>query len=79
MSIDPRAWLVSTKTGDKVTINTRSAAILAEHLSKGACAEDPFVQRHAADAKWIVKILIGAGTAAIEGDPKVVDAKPGHE
>ncbi len=75
---DPRSGVVEAPR-DKVVINTRSAAILTYHLSKGACADHPFVQPQAADAKWIVEILIGAGTVAIEGDRKAVDAKLGHK
>lgn len=75
---DPRADIVEASS-DKVIVNSGSAAILAKHLSKGARAEDPFVQRHAADAQWIDEILVGAGTVAIEGDCKAVDAEFGHK
>ncbi len=75
---DPRADIVEAAS-DKLVVNPGGAAILAKHLSKGACAEDPFVQRRAADAQWIDEILIGAGAVAIEGDRKAMDAEPGHK
>ena len=75
---DPRADIVEA-VSDEVVVNSGSAAILAKHLSKGARAEDPFVQRHAADAQWIDEILVGAGTVAIEGDRKAMDAEFGHK
>jgi hypothetical protein len=62
----------------EVIVNPRRAAILAMHLLKGTCGKCPFVQRDAADAKWIVETLVGTDTVAIEGDCEALDAKLGH-
>src|SRR5580704_14596145 len=75
---DPRSDIVEA-TRDKIVINTCSAAILAMDLLKGSGAEDPFMHGHAADPKWIGKILIGAGAVAIERDGKALHAKFGHK
>ena len=45
---------------------------------KAACAEDPLVHRHAADAERILEALVGAGAVAVEGYREGVDAKLGH-
>ena len=74
---NPRSDVVEAAC-DKVIVNTRGAAIRAMYLSKGTCAKDPFVQRHAPDAKWMIEILTGAGPVAIKRDRKA-DAKLGHK
>jgi len=74
---DPCADVVEA-TRREVIVNPRRAAIIAKHLLKGTCGECPFVQRDPADAKWIVEILVGTGTVAIEGYREAVDAKLGH-
>src|SRR5260370_33386121 len=74
---DPRSDVVKAARRE-VIVNPRRAAILAKHLLKGTCGKCPFVQRAAADAKWIVEILVGTGAVAIEGDCETVDAKLGH-
>jgi hypothetical protein len=60
-------------------VSAGCSAILTNRQSKSTGREDPFVQRNAADAKWIREVLVGASTVAIEGDGKAVDAKPGHK
>jgi len=75
---DPGADIGEAACG-KVVVDTRGAALFAMHLLEGAGGEDPFVQRQAADANWVGEILMGAGTVAVEGDRKAVDAKPGHD
>lgn len=75
---DPRSYIVEAAC-HKIIVNTSSAAILVYLLLKGACAERPLVQCHTADTKWIVEILMGTGTVAIEGDRKAVDTKPRHK
>jgi hypothetical protein len=62
----------------EIIVNPRRAATIANHLLKGTCGKCPFVQRDPADAQWIVEILVGAGTVAIEGHCEAVDAKLGH-
>src|SRR5208282_3378719 len=58
-------------------IRAGCSAILASHFSKGTCCEEPFVQRGAADTKWIGEVLAGAGTVAVQGNSEAVDAKLG--
>jgi hypothetical protein len=60
-------------------VSAGCSAILAKHPLKSTGREGPFVQRHAADTKRIIEVLVGPSTVAIEGDRKVVDAKPGHK
>ena len=74
---DPRADVLEAARRE-IIVNPRRAAIIANHLLKGTCGKCPFVQRDPADAQWIVEILVGAGTVAIEGHCEAVDAKLGH-
>jgi hypothetical protein len=74
---DPRADVVEAARRE-IIVNPRRAAIIANDLLKGTCGKCPFVQRDPADAQWIVEILVGAGTVAIEGHCEAVDAKLGH-
>jgi hypothetical protein len=62
----------------KTVIDIGSAAIIPEHLLKSSGGEDPFVQRHAANAEWIVEILAGACTVAIQGYGEGVHTEFGH-
>jgi hypothetical protein len=74
---DPRADVVEAARRE-IIVNPRRAAIIAKHLLKGTCGKCPFVQRDPADAQWIVEILVGTGTVAIDGYREAVDAKLGH-
>ena len=56
-----------------------TSAILAMHLTKGTRGKLPFEQCETADANWMVEILAGTCTVAIEGHRERLDAKPGHE
>ncbi len=61
-----------------VIVNPSRSAILAMHCSKSTGREEPFVQRDAADPKWIVEVLVRAGAVAIDRYREIVDSKPGH-
>jgi hypothetical protein len=49
------------------------------HPAKGARRKDPLVQRHTTNAQWVRKILLRAGTEAVNRYSKTTYAKPGHE
>src|SRR5580704_15840765 len=55
---DPCANVVKAACREFI-VNASCPAILAKHLSKSTCREGPFVQRDAADAKWVGEVLIG--------------------
>jgi hypothetical protein len=69
---DPCANVVKAARREFI-VSAGCSAILAKHQSKSACREGPFVQRDAADAKWIGEVLVGARTVAIDGYCEAVD------
>src|SRR4029077_5614242 len=63
----------------KFVIGSGRAAVSAIHPLKSTSGERPFVQRAAAYAEGILKVLVGSGTIAVKRHRKSVHAKFRHE
>ena len=74
---DPGAE-VGEAGGRELLVDAGAAFAAAVHLLEGAGREDPFVQRHAADAERMVDALRRAGAVAVGGDAEAVDPESGH-
>jgi hypothetical protein len=59
-------------------VGARRAALVAEHPLEEARRVDPCVQRRTADTQRIGQALRGAGTIAVKGDGKIMNAKSSH-
>src|SRR4029077_20361465 len=77
-SHNPRADVAETARR-KFVVGSGRAAVSAMHLLKSTSGERPFVQRAAAYAEGIVKVLVGSGTIAVKRHRKSVHAKFRHE
>ena len=63
---------------DEVVVDTRRAALFADHAPAGAGLEHPVVQTPAAHAERVVEALVGPGDEAVDRHRNVVHSQLGH-
>src|SRR5690242_15096188 len=79
---DPRAESLHAARGDLVVDASLAAGLRARlgvHRPPGACVEEPLHERFTTDAEWMLEVLIGAGTEAVDGDGEVSYDETRHD
>jgi hypothetical protein len=75
---NPGADVLESARGE-IVVEAGLALVLAEQGAlERAGRDEPFVQRHAADAERILQVLPGTGAVAVERDGKGVNADFAH-